>query len=117
MESKEKFFIKIEEHYRELSEDIIPKELLSDLVLKVVDNQYKFYKNCLEKYPKSRKRYSKFKISDLENPHVYFLIINFFENNKSLLNDLEKKYCKILFKMDNKEFDKFLEYKNWYDTK
>jgi len=116
MESKEKFINKIYEYYNKLSKEIIPKELLNDLILKIADNQFKFYKNCFEKYPKSRKRYSEFKVKDLETSSTYFFILDYFRS-KEIKNESILKYSKNLFKMTNEEFLKFDYYKRWYEDK
>jgi hypothetical protein len=116
LESKSNFLLKISEYYRDLSKGVIPENLLDELVLIITNNQYNSYKECWKKYPKSKKRYSIFVTDDLKQPNIYFDIINSFEE-KEIGNTVIKKYCQILFNMNENEFKKIEEYKNWYDAK
>ena len=116
LESKSKFYCKIEDYYFNISKEEVPREILEKIIVKVVNDKYKFYQECWKKYPKSRKRYSIFKIEDLEHPYIYFLILNYLEGQDINSKEL-KEYSKILFKMNNEEVDKIIDYKDWYDTK
>lgn len=71
---KEIFHKKIEKYYLELAGKEIPKELLIGLVVKITDSQYDNYKRFRSQYPKSRKRYSEFKLRDLEHPLTHYEI-------------------------------------------
>jgi hypothetical protein len=116
LESRKVFFSKIENYYKDLSNGEIPINLLEKMIVNVTYDKYQFYKECWRKYPKSKKRYSSFQIKDLEHPYIYFYIINFFEDKKVSYN-LSKKYCKILFKMNEIEFKRIEKDKEFYDTK
>ncbi|KJD32043.1 hypothetical protein PK35_11410 [Tamlana nanhaiensis] len=111
---KQDFYSKIKEYYVGLSDNQIPIELLNQIISKVTDEIYRDYKRFWKQYPKSRKRYSTLKMDDIEHPSVYFMITDFL-NEKGISKSRE--YSKILFKMDDEEFNKHLDYKDWYETK
>ena len=111
---KREFYSKIKEYYVGLSDNQIPIDLLNQIISKVTDEIYSDYKRFWKQYPKSRKRYSTLKMDDIEHPSVYFMITDFL-NEKGISKSRE--YSKILFKMNDEEFDKHLDYKDWYETK
>lgn len=111
---KRDFYSKINEYYVGLSDNQIPTELLNQIISKVTDEIYSDYKRFWKQYPKSRKRYSTLKMDDIEHPSIYFMITDFL-NEKGISKSRE--YSKILFKMNDEEFDKHLDYKDWYETK
>jgi hypothetical protein len=114
IEPKKNFYTEIEKYYVEVSENGIPTELLGEIIEKVTDKIYADYKRFWKQYPKSRKRYSKLKLEDLEHDFVYFLITEFIQ--KSELNEY-RNYSKVLLKMNDEEFDKYEEKKYWYENK
>ena len=114
IDAKKGFYSKIKEYYVRLSDNHIPTELLSEIISKVTDQIYSDYKRFRKQYPKSKKRYSTLKIDDIEHPSVYFMITNFL-NEKGVSKSRE--YSKTLFKMNDDEFDKHLDDKDWYETK
>lgn len=114
IESKKEFHSKIQEYYHKLAKNEIPNEFLSQLISIVTEKIYSDYRRSWKKYPKSRKRYSSLKLDDLENPSVHFMITDFL-NEKEVSNS--KDYSKILFKMNDEEYHKHLDYKEWYETK
>ena len=111
---KKNFYAEIEEYYVGVSKNGIPNELLTEIIKKVTDKIYADYKRFWKQYPKSRKRYSKLKLEDLEHDFVYFLITEFIQ--KSELNEY-RNYSKVLLKMNDEEFDKYEERKHWYENK
>jgi len=111
---KRDFYSKIKEYYVGLSDNQIPTELLNQIISKVTDEIYSDYRRFWKQYPKSRKRYSTLKMDDIEHPSVYFMITDFL-NEKGISKSRE--YSKILLKMNDEEFDKHLDYKDWYETK
>jgi len=111
---KRDFYSKIKEYYVGLSDNQIPTELLNPIISMVTDEIYSDYRRFWKQYPKSRKRYSTLKMDDIEHPSVYFMITDFL-NKKGISKSRE--YSKILFKMNDEEFDKHLDYKDWYETK
>ncbi len=114
IEPKRGFYSKIEEYYVGLSDNRIPTELLNEIISKVTDLIYSDYKRFWKQYPKSRKRYSTLKMDDIEHPFVHYLITDFL-NQKA--NMKSRNFSKILFKMNDEEFDKYLDQKDWYETK
>ncbi|MEM6719965.1 MAG: hypothetical protein AAF611_11640 [Bacteroidota bacterium] len=97
-----------------MAENRIPTELLHEVISKVTDKIYSDYRRFWKQHPKSRKRYATLKMDDIEHPSIYFMIIDFL-NEKGISKS--KEYSKILFKMNDKEYDKHLDYKDWYETK
>lgn len=114
IEQKRVFYSKIKKYFVGLTDNQIPTELLDQIISKVTDEIYSDYKRFWKQYPKSRKRYSTLKIDDIEHPSVRFMITDFL-NETSVLSGRE--YSKILFKMNDEELDKHLNYKDWYESK
>ena len=114
IEPKREFYSKIKEYYIGIADNQIPMELLNEIISKVTDRIYSDYKRFWKQYPKSRKRYSTLKMDDIDNPYIHFLITDFFDEENIAES---RNFSKILFKMNEEEFDKHLEYKNWYETK
>ncbi len=111
---KRNFYSKIKEYYIGVSNNQIPKELLNEIISKVTDRIYSTYKRFWKQYTKSRKRYSTLKMEDIEHPFIHYLITDFLENRKI---EESRNFSKILFKMNDEEFDKYLDQKNWHETK
>lgn len=81
LEPKENFHIKIKNYFLDLDGYLIPTDLLSRLIDKITDTQYVNYKRLWNQYPKSRKRYTRIKLEDLEHPVTHYEITYFFRNN------------------------------------
>ncbi|GAA4239248.1 hypothetical protein GCM10022291_32840 [Postechiella marina] len=114
IEPKKNFYTEIEQYYTGISNNRIPTELLTEIIAKATDKIYADYKRFWKQYPKSRKRYSKLLLEDLEHDFVYFLITEFIQ--KTELNEY-RNYSKVLLKMNDEEFDKYEERKYWYENK
>lgn len=114
MKPKKDFRIKIKDYYEELAQDHIPKKLLNQIILTVTEIIYDQYTDFWRQYPKSRKRYSTLKMGDLEHPFLYWKISDFLEFKKVTK---KREYCKILFKMNDEEYDANLDHREWYETK
>ncbi len=114
IETKKEFYSKIEEYYVGLSDKQIPTDLLYEIISKVTDQIYSDYKRFWKQYPKSRKRYSTLKMDDVDHSFVHYSITDFL-NAKGISES--RSFSKILFKMNDKEFDKYLDQKDWYETK
>ena len=71
-------------------------------------------KRFWKQYPKSRKRYSKLKLEDLEHDFVYYLITDFLKQKE--FSDYQN-FSKKLLKMSDTEFDEYEKRKHWYETK
>ena len=114
IEPKRNFYSEIKKYFVGLTDDQIPSELLHKIISLVTEEVYGNYKRFWKQYPKSRKRYSKLKIEDVEHPLIRYMITDFFEEK----NVVEiRKFSKILFKMDEEEFNKYVDDKHWYETK
>jgi len=104
LKSKKDFYTKIEKYYLDRINGEIPKELLDDLFTLITRNQYNSYGIKWKDYPKSRKRYSELKLSDLEHPYTQNDIIIFFkERDKTNY----KLYSSLLLKMTEQEIIEF----------
>lgn len=114
LESKKNFQSKIKTYFNDLSENKIPVDLITELVDKITVSKYDDYKRFWNQYPKSRKRYSKLKLEDLQHPFIHYIITDFFKD-KDLVN--YKKYSMILLKMTEKEFSDYEMKKHQYETK
>ena len=108
------FYSKIKEYYFEISDNQIPTELLNNIISKVTDEIYSNYKRFWKQYPKSRKRYSTLKMEDIDHPFIHYLITDFLKEKKIVES---RSLSKILFEMNDEEFDKYLDQKDFYETK
>ncbi|WP_431471590.1 hypothetical protein I5168_09405 [Nonlabens sp. SCSIO 43208] len=114
IEPKKEFYSKIKEYFIGISNSQVPTDLLNEIILIVTDQIYSDYERFWKQYPKSRKRYSTLKIDDIKHPFIHFMVSNFL-NEKAISKSRE--YSKILFSMNDEEYDKHLDYKEWYETK
>ena len=114
IEPKKNYYAEIKDYYVGVSKNKVPTDFLTEINEKVTDKVYSDYKRFWKQYPKSRKRYSKLKLEDLEHDFVYFLITEF--TQKSEPNEY-RNYSKVLLKMNDVEFDKYEERKYWYENK
>jgi hypothetical protein len=113
LEPKENFYIKIQKYYAELAGELIPNDLIKELCNKITNTQYNNYERFWKKYPKSRKRYSVLKMTDLEHPATHHEIIDFLKRNDEINY---RKFSKML-KMSDKEFDDCEVWKHQYENK
>ena len=110
METKEEFYKVICDYYFEIAVNRIPKEYIIDLSDLITEYYYEQYQRFRIKYPKSIKRYSTFKMADLEHPSIYEMIINFF---KQKIGSKYADMAKILLRKEDlwlKEFEKMMNY-------
>lgn len=114
LEPKENFHIEIKNYFLDLAGNLIPTDLLNRLIDKITDTQYENYKRFWNQYPKSRKRYSRIKLEDLEHPFTHYEITDFLKNN-DFAN--YKKFSMILLKMTDDEFIDYERRKYQYETK
>jgi len=114
IESKNSFYQKIENYYSEIAGDLIPVDLMQNIINKITNSQYDTYQRFWKQYPKSRKRYSKLKIEDLEHPSTHYEITDFFKQNDKLNY---REFSKIFLKMNDEEFDNYELRKHQYETK
>ena len=114
IECKSEFHKKIENYFSKLADNQIPKKLMSELINRITDREYDNYKRFWKQYPKSRKRYSKLKIEDLNHPFINYFITDYFKQND---NENYIKYSLILLKMTIEEFKQYEISKYQYETK
>jgi SOS response regulatory protein OraA/RecX len=114
IEPRNNFRLEIEEYYNKLSNNRIPEELLNEIIEKVTDMIYSDYKRFWQQYPKSRKRYSKLKLEDVEHSFVRYMITDFLKKrNLPEYRDLSK----VIFDMTDSELDEYEKNKYLYETK
>ena len=114
LESKKSFLEKIENHYTPNVQDKIPKSILHNLYVYLSNYQYNVYKDFRLQYPKSKDRYSSFKIKDLQYLFTQYCITNFLKE-KDLTN--YRLFSKIILQMTEDEFIEYEIKKHQYDTK
>jgi len=96
LDSVEIFSRKIKSYYIAFVGELISDDILSEICDFLSLHFYEEYSRFRIQYPKSIKRYSTLKVSDLENPLIQDKIIKFCKTNYN------KKYpeiCSTLFKM------------------
>ena len=114
IEPKQNFYSEIKQYFIGLADNRIPTDLLEEIILIVTDQIYNDYSRFWKQYPKSRKRYSKLKLEDIEHPFIRYRITDFL---KAKVRSEYRSYSKILFQMNDDEFDDFEKQKEWYETK
>jgi SOS response regulatory protein OraA/RecX len=114
IEPKLNFQAEIEEYFLGVSKNRIPTNLLNEIISRVTEEIYSDYKRFWKQYPKSRKRYSKLKIEDIEHSFVRYRITDFLKTNKPTEY---RDFSKILFNMTDEEFDEYEKHKYWYENK
>lgn len=111
--SKNQFYIVIRDFYLKRDCSIIPKAVLTKIISRITEKEYDFYRSNFWKYQKSRKRYSKYDIEDLEHPFVKFLIL---ESFKELTPDSYINNCRVMLDFTQKEVECLeVEYDDYYD--
>ncbi len=111
---KYNFYIEIKKYYSLISNNKIPDKLLEEIINIVTDKIYDNYSRSWEQYPKSRKRYSKLKLEDLEHSFIHYLITDFIkERNPTNYN----QFSKLILKMNDMKFDEYEKRKRLYETK
>ena len=114
LESKAAFFEKIKNYYSDIVNENLPNHIVIEITEVITNFQYISYQAYWEKYPKSRKRYSVFVTKDLENPFVYWKIMDYLKMNYP---DSYVTYASTILKMSEGELIAEEERKDWYDTK
>ena len=79
MGTKQDFFKVIYNYYSERVGERIPKDLLKELSERITEHYFEKYSRFRVQYPKSVKRYSMFKIDDLDHPEVFEIAIKYFK--------------------------------------
>jgi hypothetical protein len=100
IENKSEFIKKVDKHFRGLSNNRVPEELLNQIVEVIADRLRKNYIRFWCLYFDSRKRYSRLKTSDIEHYFIYYEITLILENETP---DMIRGYSKILFNMNEVE--------------
>ncbi len=106
MDTNQDFYKIIYQYYSQRIGEIIPAELMKGFSEKITKYYTEQYSRFRVQYPKSAKRYSTFKIEDLDHPEVKEIIINYF---KEKIGDGYSDYSVIVLNFsleDLKEFEK-----------
>jgi len=114
IEPKKNFRLEIEKYYNGISNNRIPEELLNEIIVIVTDQIYSDYKRFWVQYPKSRKRYSKLKLEDLDHDFVNYRIMDFLKEKNPYKY---RNFLKILFQMNDLELEEYEKIKYLYETK
>lgn len=101
LDSKDVFYDKIKDYYLNSVSYTNQDNILNQLSDFLSTEFYEQYKKFRIQYPKSVKRYSTLKLSDLENPLTHDIIIRFIKNNYP--TDY-RDICAQLFKISATEF-------------
>ena len=112
MDSKNNFLKDIIAYYNSINNDLVPDKAINDLSNFLANHFYYKYKEFSKVYPKSKKRYSKMKIEDLDNPLSHDLIIKFFKDN---FPDNYRFYCSAVFKMSLDDFTEYEKNRNQFN--
>lgn len=99
--SRNHFQLKIKAYYNAISNGRISEDLMKTLICEITELEYDSYRRFWNKYPKSKKRYSEYKIQDIEHPYIHYAVIDFF---KEKAPSTYKSNCKIIFQMNEEQF-------------
>ena len=104
LDSREVFFKKIKSFYSKKNQKLHQKKMIEELSVFLADYFFKQYSDFRVEYPKSIKRYSSLKLSDLDNPFTHDKIISFIR--EKFIRDYVS-FCSLIFEMTENDF---LEY-------
>lgn len=113
IDSKKEFFLKIERKLLDLANGKVPYHTINELCEHLTEILYDSYKHARKKYPKSKLRYSKLRIEDLNNPYYQYLIFDFLRNKN---DTLFVPYTRQLLNLSEKEFNEFRVRKNQFEN-
>lgn len=114
MDTRRNFFNKIYSYYHETIGKQIPHEYLNELSEEITDHYFNQYSRFRFQYPKSIKRYSTFRIDDLNHPDVYDIIIRYF---KKKTNSNYPYYVTIILNMSFTELKEYEYQRQQYYNK
>ena len=103
--SRNHFHLKIRDYYYKISNERIPENLMKTLICEITELEYDSYRRFWNKYPKSKKRYSEYKMEDIEHPYIHYAIIDFFKEKSPASYRI---YSQIILQMNEAQFS-FLE--------
>ncbi|GLU44851.1 hypothetical protein [Allomuricauda sp. NBRC 101325] len=113
IDSKKEFFLKIEKKLLESADGKVPDQTLQELCEHLTEELYDSYKHFRKKYPKSKLKYSKLRIEDLDNPYYQYRIYDFLRDK----NDLYfVTYTRQLLNLSKKDFNEFRKRKNQFEN-
>jgi hypothetical protein len=114
MQTKQEFHDIIYRYYANRIGEKISSTFLNGLTERITDHYYEQYSRFRIQYPKSVKRYSTFKIDDLEHPEVTEIVINYF---KEVVGDNYAENAMIVLGLPLPELRRFEEYREAYHNK
>ncbi|HMS69337.1 MAG TPA: hypothetical protein PKD18_14425 [Saprospiraceae bacterium] len=110
MDSYDSFKQAILGHFKNMSADKVPLNLLDSLCDKITDYYFDQYSRFRKQHPKSIKRYSTFQLKDIEHPQTKKMVVDFL---KIEISDKYRDYSKILLSMTVKELNDLEQW--WQD--
>ena len=114
MQTKQEFYDTIYRYYTDRVGEKISSTFLNELTERITEHYYEQYSRFRIQYPKSVKRYSTFKIDDLEHPEVTEIIINYL---KEIFGDQYTEKAMIMLNMSFDELKMFEENRAAYHNK
>lgn len=114
MQTKQEFYNIIYQYYADRVGDKISTIFLNGLTRRIADHYFEQYSRFRIQYPISVKRYSTFKIEDLEHPEVTEIVINYF---KEMVGKPYAEKAMLVLGLSLSELKKFEEYKEAYHNK
>lgn len=114
MQSQQEFFKIIYQFYSNRVGEQMPELLLKELSEVIANHYYHQYSRFRIDYPKSVKRYSTFKIEDLDHPEVTEIVIKFFKNK---IGDDYQKMTLIFQNLTLDDLKWHKEYRENYNNK
>lgn len=114
MQTKQDFYDIIYRYYAARVGDKISSTFLNGLTERITEHYYEQYSRFRVQYPKSIKRYSTFKIDDLEHPEVTEIVINYF---KERVGDNYPEKTMIVLSLTLPELRRFEDYREAYHNK
>jgi hypothetical protein len=106
VESKTQFLNTIRDEYLRSTKGAVPEHLLDAVSEAVTEYYYDQYQRFTNQYPKSTKRYSTFKINDLNHPTTFEITI------KTLKEKLENDYQNVALQFLNMTLDELRQFES-----
>lgn len=113
LRSKEEFYSKIKNYFLDLSGDLIPTIITTELSKYVTNLVFEIYQRRWKKFPKSRKRYSELVVEDLQSPYFQHRIFDFL---KETTGHKHTVYTRQILGLSKSEFIEFEKRKNQYEN-
>ncbi len=114
IQTKQEFYDIIYHYYADRVGGRLSSIFLNGLTSRITGHYHEQYSRFRIQYPKSVKRYSNFKIDDLDHPEVTEIVINYF---KEIDGNSYPEKSMIALNLSLDELKKFEEYRTAYHNK